>query len=214
MRLRIGESHHCGCSVIAEVVISQPQCGELLVLTEISRSEQRTGSPLPLAPSRICRLCRSRHNLHLIRNTFRYAGRQHWDELARDLRPSTAPTAEMAALRFEEFADKWGARYPAIIKLWRSAWEKFIPFLDYDVEIRKIICSTNAVESLNRRYRRAIRARGHFPTDQAALKCLYLVTRSLDPTGRGKTQWAMRWKPALNAFAITFEGRILPSNTN
>ena len=153
--------------------------------------------------------------LHLIRNTFRYAGRQHWDELARDLRPVyTAVNAEMAALRFEEFADKWGARYPAIIKLWRAAWEQFIPFLDYDVEIRKIICSTNAVESLNRRYRRAIRARGHFPTDQAALKCLYLVTRSLDPTGRGKTRWAMRWKPALNAFAITFEGRILPSTIN
>jgi len=153
--------------------------------------------------------------LHLIRNTFRYAGRQHWDELARDLRPVyTAPNAEMAAVRFEEFADKWGTRYPAIIKLWRSAWEEFIPFLDYDLEIRKIICSTNAVENLNRRYRRAIRARGHFPTDQAALKCLYLVTRSLDPTGRGKIRWAMRWKPALNAFAITFEGRILPSNTN
>jgi transposase-like protein len=70
------------------------------------------------------------------------------------------------------------------------------------------------VESLNRRYRRAVRARGPFPTDQAALKCLYLVTRSLDPTGRDKTRWAMRWKPALNAFAITFEGRIVPSNTN
>jgi putative transposase len=68
--------------------------------------------------------------------------------------------------------------------------------------------------SLNSRYRRAIRARGHFPTDQAALKCLYLVTRSLDPTGRGKTQWAMRWKPALNDFAITFEGRIVPTNSN
>jgi hypothetical protein len=85
-------------------------------------------------------------------------------------------------------------------------------FLDYDVEIRKIICSTNAIESLNGRYRRAVRARGHFPTEQAALKSL--VTRSLDPTGRGKTRWAMRWKPALNAFAITFEGRIVPSNTN
>jgi putative transposase len=153
--------------------------------------------------------------LHLIRNTFRYASRSDWDELARDLRPVyTAPNAEMAAVRLEEFADKWGTRYPAIIKLWRAAWEEFIPFLDYDVEIRKIICSTNAVESLNRRYRRAVRARGHFPTDQAALKCLYLVTRSLDPTGRAKTRWAMRWKPALNAFAITFEGRIVPSNTN
>src|SRR4051812_16932537 len=81
----------------------------------------------------------------------------------------------------------------------------------YDVEIRKIICSTNAIESLNARYRRAVRARGHFPSDQAALKCLYLVTRSLDPTGKGKARWAMRWKPALNAFAITFEGRIHPA---
>jgi putative transposase len=153
--------------------------------------------------------------LHLIRNTFRYASRKDWDELARDLRPVyTAVSAEMAALRFDEFADKWGTRYPAIITLWRSAWEEFIPFLDYDVEIRKIICSTNAIESLNARYRRAVRARGHFPTDQAALKCLYLVTRSLDPTGRGRARWTMRWKPALNAFAITFAGRLTPSTTN
>ena len=81
----------------------------------------------------------------------------------------------------------------------------------YDVEIRRVICSTNAIEAVNARYRRAIRARGHFPTEQAALKCLYLVTRSLDPGGRGKARWAMRWKPALNAFAITFNGRISPT---
>ena len=78
-------------------------------------------------------------------------------------------------------------------------------------QIRRIICSTNAIESLNARYRRAVRARGHFPTEQAALKCLYLVTRSLDPTGRGTARWAVHWKPALNAFAITFDGRIVPS---
>jgi putative transposase len=127
--------------------------------------------------------------LHLIRNTFRYASRRDWDELARDLKPIyTAVNADMAAVRFDEFADKWGARYPAIIGLWRSAWEEFIVFLDYDVEIRQVICSTNAIESLNARYRRAVRARGHFPTDQAALKCLYLVTRALDPTGRGRAR--------------------------
>jgi putative transposase len=153
--------------------------------------------------------------LHLIRNTFRYASRKDWDELARDLRPVyTAVNAEAAGLRFDELAEKWGARYPAIVTLWRDAWEEFIPFLDYDVEIRRIICSTNAIESINARYRRAVRARGHFPTDLAALKCLYLVTRSLDPTGRGKARWAMRWKPALNAFAITFAGRIVPSSSN
>ena len=153
--------------------------------------------------------------IHLIRNTFRYASRRDWEALAKDLRPVyTAPTEPAAAARFEEFATAWGGQYPAIVKLWRSAWSEFIPFLDYDVEIRRIICSTNAIESLNARYRRAVRARGHFPTEQAALKCLYLVTRSLDPTGRGRAKWAVRWKPALNAFAITFDGRIVPSTTN
>ena len=82
----------------------------------------------------------------------------------------------------------------------------------YDVEIRRVICSTNAIESLNARYRRSVRARGHFPNEQAALKCLYMATRSLDPTGKGRARWTMRWKPALNAFAITFEGRITPSS--
>jgi putative transposase len=99
--------------------------------------------------------------------------------------------------------ETWGARYGAIIRLRENAWEEFIRFLDYDVEIRKVICSTNAIESLNARYQRAIKARGHFPTELAALKCLYLVTRSLDPTGTGRTRWTVRWKPALNAFAIT-----------
>jgi len=153
--------------------------------------------------------------LHLIRNTFRYASRRDWDAIGKQLRPIyTAPTAAAAGDRFTEFAQAWGGQYPAVVRLWRAAWEEFIPFLDYDVEIRRIICSTNAIESLNARYRRAVRARGHFPTEQAALKCLYLVTRSLDPTGRGRARWAMRWKPALNAFAITFDGRIVPSGLN
>jgi putative transposase len=153
--------------------------------------------------------------IHLVRNTFRYASRRDWDALAKDLRPVyTAPTEAAAAERFEEFTATWGGQYPAVVRLWRSAWSEFIPFLDYDVEIRRIICSTNAIESLNARYRRAVRARGHFPTEQAALKCLYLTTRALDPTGRGRARWAMRWKPALNAFAITFEGRLVPSTTN
>ncbi|WP_414731597.1 IS256 family transposase [Williamsia sp.] len=150
--------------------------------------------------------------IHLLRNTFRYASRKYWDQMARDIKPVyTAPSEAAAKERFVEFTAKWGGQYPAIIRLWDNAWTEFIPFLDYDVEIRRIICSTNAIESINARYRRAIRARGHFPTEQAALKCLYLVTRSLDPTGRGKARWAMRWKPALNAFAITFEGRITPT---
>lgn len=147
--------------------------------------------------------------IHLIRNTFRFASRRYWDQISRDLRPVyTAPSEAAARERFAEFDAKWGEQYPAISKLWENAWSEFIPFLDYDVEIRRVICSTNAIESLNARYRRAVRARGHFPNDTAALKCLYLATRALDPTGRGRARWAMRWKPALNAFAITFEGRI------
>ena len=152
--------------------------------------------------------------IHLIRNIFRYASRKYWDEMSRDLRPVyTAATEAAAKERFGEFAGKWGARYPAIVRMWENAWSEFAPFLDYDVEIRRVICSTNAIESLNARYRRAIRARGHFPTEQSALKCLYLATRALDPTGKGRARWAMRWKGALNAFSITFAGRITP-NTN
>lgn len=150
--------------------------------------------------------------IHLIRNTFRFASRKYWDAMARDLKPVyTAPSEFAARERFAEFTQKWGQQYPAIIKMWDNAWSEFVPFLDYDVEIRRVICSTNAIESVNARYRRAVRARGHFPTEQAALKCLYLATRALDPTGKGKARWAMRWKPALNAFAITFEGRITPN---
>jgi len=146
--------------------------------------------------------------IHLIRNTFRLASRKDWDALKRDVKPIyTAVNAAAAATALDDVADRWGKRYPAIIRLWRNAWAEFIPFLDYDVEIRKVLCSTNAIESLNARYRRAVRARGHFPTEQAAMKCLYLVTRSLDPTGQGRTRWMMRWKPALNAFAITFADR-------
>ncbi|MDW3215465.1 MAG: IS256 family transposase [Ilumatobacteraceae bacterium] len=147
--------------------------------------------------------------LHLIRNTFRLASRADWDKMARDLRPIyTAVNEADAAARLDEFHTIWGNRYPAIRSLWTNAWAEFVPFLDYSPEIRRVIYSTNAIESLNARFRRATRARGHFPNEQAALKCLYLVVRSLDPKGTGQERWMNRWKPALNAFAITFEGRL------
>src|ERR1700753_3513807 len=152
--------------------------------------------------------------VHLVRNSFHLASKRDWDALKRDVRPIyTAVNAEAARAALDELAEKWGTRYAAVIRLWENAWNEFIPFLDYDLEIRKVICSTNAVESLNARYRRAVKARGHFPTEQAAIKCLYLVTRSLDPTGTGRTRWAMRWKPALNAFAITFGDRFPAAET-
>jgi len=152
--------------------------------------------------------------VHLIRNTFHLASKRDWDALRRDVKPIyTAVNAEAARAALDGLAETWGQRYGAIIRLWENAWQEFIPFLDYDVEIRTVLCSTNAIESLNARYRRAIKARGHFPTEQAALKCLYLVTRSLDPTGAGRTRWTMRWKPALNAFAITFGDRFPAAET-
>jgi transposase-like protein len=118
------------------------------------------------------------------------------------------PNVAAAAAALDALEEKWGKPYPAIPKLWRSSWELFTPFLDYDVEIRKVLCSTNAIESLNARYRRAVTTKGHFPTEQAALKTLYLVTRSLDPRGTGQARWVTRWKPALNAFAVTFADRM------
>jgi putative transposase len=106
--------------------------------------------------------------VHLLRNSFRYAGRQHWDAIAKALKPVyTAPTEAAARERFGEFAETWGARYPAIVRLWDNAWAEFVPFLAFDPEIRRVICSTNAIESVNARIRRAVKARGHFPNEQA-----------------------------------------------
>jgi putative transposase len=132
--------------------------------------------------------------IHLIRNTFRYASKKYWGAISSDLKPVyTAASEAEARIRMEEFSEEWGTPYPAIRKLWETAWPEFVPFLDYDVEIRRVICSTNAIESINARYRRSVRARGHFPNEQAELKCLYLATRSLDPTGKGRARWTMRW---------------------
>ena len=147
--------------------------------------------------------------VHLLRNSFRYASRRDWDAIAKALRPVyTAPSESAALDAFAEFSGTWEARYPAIVKLWESAWAEFVPFLRFDKEIRTLICTTNAIESLNARFRRSVKARGHFPTEQAALKHLYLVIISLDPTGRGRQRWSNRWKAALNAFDITFDGRL------
>lgn len=147
--------------------------------------------------------------VHLLRNSFRYAGRQHYDAIARALRPVyTAPTEAAATERFAEFRQAWGERYPAIVRLWDSAWAELVPFLAFDVEIRTIICTTNAIESVNARIRRAVKARGHFPNETAALKCVYMAIMSLDPTGAGQRRWSIRWKPALNAFDMAFDGRL------
>lgn len=147
--------------------------------------------------------------VHLLRNSFRYASYTDRSKIAQGLRPVyTAATEEAAVDRFAEFSEQWGAKYPAIVRLWEGAWAEMVPFLAFDVEIRRIVCTTNAIESINARIRRAVKARGHFPSEQAALKCIYLALMSLDPKGTGAVKWSSRWKLALNAFDLTFDGRL------
>ena len=121
--------------------------------------------------------------IHLIRNTFKLRlgerlGRAETIGEA-DLHRPDRGGGTSSARRGDR---RWGTQYGAIVRLWESTWEEFIPFLAYDHEIREVICSTNAIKSLNARYWRAVRAGGHFPTDQAALKCRYLAIGALDPT--------------------------------
>ena len=147
--------------------------------------------------------------VHLMRNSFRYASRQDWDAISRGLKPVyQAATVEQAEERFLEFGEQWGGKYPAIVRLWENAWAEFVPFLQFDREIRRIVCTTNAIESVNARIRKAVKARGHFPNEQAALKCVYLAVMALDPTGKGRARWTQQWKGALNAFEIAFDGRL------
>lgn len=188
------------------------------VLTEIKNRGVRdclilvcdglTGLPDAVAqvwPQTIVQTC----IVHLLRNSFRYASKRDWAAIARGLRPVyTAPSENAALDAFAAFSETWEKRYPAIIRLWENAWPDFVPFLAFDPEIRQVICTTNAIESLNARFRRAVKARGHFPNEQAALKCLYLVITSMDPTGHRRRRWTNRWKKALNAFDITFDGRL------
>jgi len=101
--------------------------------------------------------------VHLLRNSFKYASKRDWAEVAKDIKPVyTAPSESAAIDAFAEFSGKWEKRYPAIIRLWENAWAEFVPFLQFDKEIRTIICTTNAIESINARLRRAVKARGHF----------------------------------------------------
>jgi transposase-like protein len=147
--------------------------------------------------------------VHLMRASFRYAARQDWDKISKALKPVyTAPTAKAAEDRFLDFQEAWGDKYPAIVRLWENSWAEFVPFLQFDPTIRRIVCTTNAIESVNSRIRKAVRARGHFPNEQAALKCVYMAIMSLDPTGTGRKRWTMRWKDALQAFDIAFDGRL------
>ncbi len=147
--------------------------------------------------------------VHLVRQSLRYASRADWQKVTADLKPIyTAATVDAASARFDEFAARWEARYPAIVKLWRDAWEQFTPFLAFPPEIRRIIYTTNAVESLNARFRHATRRRGHFPNEQAALKVLYLAVQHREKNRPNPTGIVSGWKQVLNALVLHFGDRI------
>lgn len=108
--------------------------------------------------------------VHLMRNSFKYSARQDQDTIARALKlVYHAATVTDAEERFLEFAEAWEQKYPAVVKPWENTWAEFVPFLGFDREVRRIVCTTNAIESVNARIRKAVRARGHFPNEQTAL---------------------------------------------
>ena len=148
--------------------------------------------------------------VHLIRASLRYASKRDWTPLTRDLRPIyTAADETAAAAALDVFADRWQPRYPAIVRLWRGHWAEFTPFLAFPPEVRRVIYTTNLIESMNARLRKVTRNRGQFPSEQAALKVLYLAVRNLEEYRRPNVGIRSgSWKQALQAFTIYFEGRI------
>lgn len=147
--------------------------------------------------------------VHLVRNSLRYASKKHWAAITAKLRTVyTAATVTAAEARFAEFAETWRPTYPAMVATWERAWPEFVPFLDFPVEIRKLIYTTNGIESLNARFRQAVRRRGHFPNEQAAMKILYLTVRERRPNRANPTGRINSWKAILNTLAITYGDRL------
>jgi transposase-like protein len=151
--------------------------------------------------------------VHLVRNSLRYAARKHWKAITGQMRTIyEAPTTEAAETAFSEFSDEWGEQYPAMIRAWENAWPEFVPFLEFPRELRRVVYTTNAIESLNARFRRAVRHRGHFPTEQAALKVLYLVATQRRPNRQDLTGQIRDWRPILNSLTVHYGDRIAAYN--
>ena len=120
----------------------------------------------------------------------------------------TAPTVEAAESQFESFAQHWQDAYPAMIRSWHQAWDEFTPLLEFPTEQRRVVYTTNAVESLNARFRRAVGHRGHFPNDQAAMKVLYLVATTKRNNRQNLTAKTNGSKAILNTLTMHYGDRI------
>jgi transposase-like protein len=146
--------------------------------------------------------------VHLIRNSLEFAGWKERKPLAAALRPIyTAPTAEAAGAALEAFeCGPYGSRFAPVTAMWRRAWPQVIPFFAFPPAVRRIIYTTNALESVHARLRKIIKTRGHFPNDEAATKLLYLALRNIT------AEWvlpAREWKAAMQQFAVLYEDRFL-----
>ena len=148
--------------------------------------------------------------IHLIRASLRFCSWKDRRAITTALRPIyTATTLEAAEDAMDTFELEWGDRYPGIVKTWRSAWEQFTPFLRFPPEIRKVVYTTNMVESINFQLRKVTKTRGHFPTDTSALKLLRLAARNItDKRGGDLGTGTQGWHQALNQFEIHFPGRL------
>jgi len=146
--------------------------------------------------------------VHMIRNSVKYVSWKDRKAVCGDLKTIyTSATEQQAQAALDAFGKKWDSKYPTISRMWRSHWEHVIPFFDYPPDIRKVIYTTNAIESLNRSLRKVIKTKGAFPNDAAILKIFYLALVNI------AKKWTLPirdWKAALGQFAIKFAGRFRP----
>jgi transposase-like protein len=144
--------------------------------------------------------------VHLIRNSLDDASWKDRRALAAALKAIyTAPSAEAALAELDAFEQgDWGQRFPTVVAAWRRAWDKVIPFFSFPPAVRKVVYTTNAIESINARLRKIIKTRGHFPSDDAASKLIWLALRNITADWGNAAQ---DWKTAMNQFAILYEER-------
>jgi putative transposase len=148
--------------------------------------------------------------VHVIRNAMRFVSYQDRKKIATSMRSIyTAPTVEAAELALKDLDTEWARQYPGVIDVWRRAWNEFIPFLDYPAELRRIVYTTNTIESINFQLRKITKTRGHFPSDEAAMKLLYLGLRNISSKRGGESGTGTHgWKTALNTLVVLFPGRL------
>jgi len=146
--------------------------------------------------------------VHLIRNSLDFASWKDRKPLAAAIKPIyTAPSAEAALAELDAFEQgPWGKKFPTVVASWRRVWDKVIPFFAFPPEVRRVIYTTNAIESVNARLRKILKTRGHFPTDEAATKLIWLALRNIT---KDWARAAPHWKAAMNQFAILYQERFI-----